>query len=775
MLSQRLYFLIKPLLPWRVRIGMRRVLARLKRRQCRETWPISEAAGRTPRGWAGWPDGRKFALVLTHDVEGPEGLAKCQRLAELEMELGFRSSFNFIPEGTYHVPADLRAWLVDRGFEIGVHDLEHNGRLFGSRRGFLRKAARINHYLGEWNAAGFRSGFMLRNLGWLHRLNIRYDSSTFDTDPFELQSNGADTIFPFWIPTPSEAWSAAPFRSPGMAESARARGGYVELPYTLPQDSTLFLVLKETSPQIWIRKLEWIIEHGGMALVNVHPDYLRFADEKPSARTFPVERYAEFLRYVRDHHANVHWPALPRQVAAHLSSSGTPPDAAPPAPPHLSASLEADAGHDDSPPKPRKASAGRIVMLVENSYPDDTRVRNEATLLAAAGYRVSVISLRKPGRPRTETIDGVKIYRIPRLELFQKTAAGPLGPLGRLWMKLKVAAGYCAEYAYFTSACFLVTTYVFLRHGFDVIHAHNPPDTLFVVALPFRLIGKKFVFDHHDLCPELYQSRYGAGECLQTRILRAAEWASFRTANITIATNESYKAVQIRRGRRRPETIFVVRNGPAARRMARAVPNPRLRSLNRCILAYIGSLNPQDGVDYLLRSLRHLRHDLGRNDFHCIIMGSGDSLGDLRALATRLELDACVELTGFIPDDDLLANLAAADICVDPDPSSPLNDVSTWIKIMEYMAATKPIVTFELKETRYSAQDAAVYVPPNDELAFAKAIAGLMDDPEQRRRLGELGRQRVENELQWSVVGRHLLRGYDYLIGPPAGGGRSGS
>lgn len=403
-------------------------------------------------------------------------------------------------------------------------------------------------------------------------------------------------------------------------------------------------------------------------------------------------------------------------------------------------------------------------MLVENSYPEDTRVRNEATLLASAGYRISVISLRKPGHPRFETIDGVNVYRLPRVELFTKTDAGQ-GFVSRLWLKLKILAGYGIEYAYFTTACFLVTSYIFLRHGFDAIHAHNPPDTLFVVALPFRLLGKKYIFDHHDLCPELYQSRYRAGECLQTRILRAAEWASLKLANITIATNESYKSVQIDRGGKEPNSIFVVRNGPSMKRMARVNPSQRLRAMNKIILVYIGSLNPQDGVDYLLRSLDHLRRDLKRNDFFCIIMGSGDSLDDLRKQSTSLQLDTCVELTGFISDEDLQSNLAAADICVDPDPSSPLNDVSTWIKIMEYMAAAKPIVTYDLKETRHSAQHSAVYVPPNDEYQFAKAIAGLMDSPEQRRTLGEYGRTRVEKDLQWSVVGQNLLKGYEYLFG----------
>ena len=186
--------------------------------------------------------------------------------------------------------------------------------------------------------------------------------------------------------------------------------------------------------------------------------------------------------------------------------------------------------------------------------------------------------------------------------------------------------------------------------------------------------------------------------------------------------------------------------------------------MNKCILCYIGRLNPQDGVDYLLRSLRDLAFKLNRKDFYCIIMGNGDSLEDLRSLAMELGLDGYVELTGFIPDEDLLRNLAAADICVDPDPSSPLNDVSTWIKIMEYMAFGKPIVTYDLKETRFSAQDAALYIEPNYEMEFAKGIAKLMDRPDLRSKMGEFGRQRVERELKWDVVGRNLLGAYKALL-----------
>ena len=403
-------------------------------------------------------------------------------------------------------------------------------------------------------------------------------------------------------------------------------------------------------------------------------------------------------------------------------------------------------------------------MFVENAYPQDTRVKNEADSLTAAGYSVTVVALRNGSQPRSEVVSAVRVYRVPRLELFSKTPRDNVNLFERAWIRLQSLLGYVTEYVYFTSACMVMGVYVAAKHGIDVIHAHNPPDTLFLVALPYKLFGKKYVYDHHDLCPELYRSRYGAPHDVLARVLQRIEWCNLKLADVTIATNESYKRVHISRGGRESETVFVVRNGPNRSLMQETLPpSDRLRRMDKKILCYIGSLNPQDGVDYLLRALRHLRYGLQRDDFYCVVIGSGDSLEDLRQMATRLELDGSVQLTGFVSDQELRECLAAADICVDPDPSSPLNDVSTWIKIMEYMAYGKPIVAFDLKETRFSAQQAAVYVPCNDERAFAAAIARLMDDPRLRADMGRVGRTRVEKELQWSVVSRNLVQAYAAL------------
>jgi glycosyltransferase involved in cell wall biosynthesis len=404
-------------------------------------------------------------------------------------------------------------------------------------------------------------------------------------------------------------------------------------------------------------------------------------------------------------------------------------------------------------------------MLVENSFPADTRVRNEASTLVANGYQVSVISLGSPGQPRREVVDGVTVYRVPRLTVFAKLPERNAKGVAKFGRTLRTFVGYFTEYCYFTSACLALSLYVLLTEGFDVIHAHNPPDTLVLVTGFNKLLGRKVVFDHHDLSPELYLSRYRNNqEGLITRGLRLFEKLSVKCADVVIATNESYRAIDIERNGVSPDRVFIVRNGPDAGRVRLIEPDERLRGLNKKILVYVGAMNPQDGLEYLLTAIAHLVHDLKRTDFYCVLIGSGDSLDPLRAQATTLGIDAHVEFTGFIPDEDLVRYLSTADICLDPNPSSPLNDVSTWIKVMEYMALSKPVVSFDLKETRVSAGDAAVYVTPNDERAFAAAIADLMDDPSRCTEMGRVGVSRVNSELGWHVTSQNLLRAYDFLF-----------
>lgn len=295
------YYTIKPLIPRKIQIGMRKRYASRQRRMHISRWPIDERASSPPPGWSGWPENKRFALVLTHDVETAAGQKKCVDLMKLEEWFGFKSSFNFVPE-RYAVSAELRHELVRRGFEVGVHGLKHDGKLYRSKEIFLERAAKINQYLREWQSVGFRSPAMHHNLDWIHNLNIEYDASTFDTDPFEPQSDGACTIFPYLV------WKNY------------NRSGYVELPYTLVQDFSLFVLMKETSIDIWTKKLDWIADRGGMALLNVHPDYMKFGGGKLGLEEYPARFYADLLAYVKMKYEGEYWHCLPREMARFWTS-----------------------------------------------------------------------------------------------------------------------------------------------------------------------------------------------------------------------------------------------------------------------------------------------------------------------------------------------------------------------------------------------------------------------------------------------------------------------
>lgn len=290
------YYYIKPFMPRRLQLMVRSWVAVRKRRSCKDIWPIDREAAQRPDGWHGWPDNKKFALVLTHDVDTCKGHEKCSDLVHLEEEMGFRSSYNFVAS-EYRVSPELLSHVTDRGYEVGVHGLFHNRTLYESKTAFKEQAIRINSFMRDWQAVGFRSPCMYHNLDWLQFLDIEYDASTFDTDPFEPQSDSVRTIYPFWV------------------AGKEGRKGYVELPYTLPQDFTLFVLMKEKNINVWKEKIDWIAESGGMALLNTHPDYMNFGNEVKSCEEYPVQLYQDFLTYINTEYGGRYWHVLPKEMA----------------------------------------------------------------------------------------------------------------------------------------------------------------------------------------------------------------------------------------------------------------------------------------------------------------------------------------------------------------------------------------------------------------------------------------------------------------------------
>jgi hypothetical protein len=310
-LSNKLYYQIKPFIPRWVQIQVRRQVVLRKRARYSHIWPIDPNAGTPPEGWSGWPDGKKFAFVLMHDVDTQKGHEKCLQLAELDEKMGFRSSFNFVPE-RYNISSEVRRILVAKGFEMGVHGLKHDGKLFSSRKTFQKQAARINHYLKDWKSVGFVSPSMHNHLDWISQLDIKHDCSTFDTDPFEPQPDGVGTIFPFMVH--SSSFSNA-INSTNPSNPINPINSYVELPYTLPQDHTLFVIMKEEDIGIWKKKLDWIAQNGGMALLMTHPDYMNFDGKKPNMEEYPIKFYQELLNYIKSKYDGQYWHPLPREMA----------------------------------------------------------------------------------------------------------------------------------------------------------------------------------------------------------------------------------------------------------------------------------------------------------------------------------------------------------------------------------------------------------------------------------------------------------------------------
>jgi len=388
----------------------------------------------------------------------------------------------------------------------------------------------------------------------------------------------------------------------------------------------------------------------------------------------------------------------------------------------------------------------RILIIVQNlPVPFDRRVWLECQALTGAGYQVAVVCPKGKDDPAYQVIDGVEIYKYR-----------PYAPGGS---KLS----FVAEYAY----SFLVTAWHTLkarRKGrFAVIQACNPPDIFWPIALAFRLERTKFVFDHHDLCPELFQSRFENPPALPHKGLLWLERRTFRTAKHVISTNESYRQIAIERGGKSPDDVTVVRTGPNPARLRRGPADEELKRGRKHLVAYIGVMGPQDGVDIAVRAADIIVREFGRDDIAFTLIGSGDSYDELVALRDELNLQGHVEFTGRAPDELVTKIMSTADVGLSPDPKNPLNDVSTMNKTMEYMAFELPVVAFDLRETRVSAQDAAVYATPNDVHEYAKVLVSLLDDDAARAQLGKLGRARVEDDLAWSHQERAYLGVYQRL------------
>jgi len=724
MLRNRLYYSVKPLVPLPLRFAIRQWFALRKLRAVGDIWPIMPGSELQPQDWPGWPEGKRFALVLTHDVEGQGGLDKITRLMELEIQLGFRSAFNLIPEGPYRVARELRAQIEAAGFEVGIHDLYHDGKLFLTRSEFSRRAVRINHHLRDWAVTGFRSGFMLHNLDWIHDLQVAYDASTFDTDPFEPQPHGQNTIFPFWVSRNgkprAEISPAASARAP--ESSAGPRPGYAELPYTLPQDSTLYLLLKERHPDIWYQKLDWIARHGGMALVNVHPDYMRFPDERDTPYTYPADCYRQFLDYARQKYKDTFWQPLPRELAAFVARQRI----------------------------PMRRAPRRIAMVTHSHILSDARVLRYAEALAQRGDQVDVLALRRSREvPTHETLGNIRLIHLqPRYGKTEKS------PLSHLFPVLRFLA---------SSSFWLLREH--RRRPYDLLHIHNVPDFLVFAAWYPRLTGAKVILDIHDIVPEFYASKFGTRPgAPAVRLLKIIERVSAAFANHTIISNHCWRDTYVARNHLNGACSVFINNVDSRVFYLR----PRTRHDGKIVVIFPGGLQWHQGLDLAIRAFRQVRSQIPNAELH--IYGDGNMKNRLVQLAAELELHDAVRFFDPLPIRQIAEIMANADLGVVPKRADSFGNEAYSTKIMEFMSLGVPVVVSRTRIDRlYFPESTVRFFESGNVEALTEALLEVIQDPERRRRFIANGLEYVARH-NWDSRREAYLALVDALISgqPPA-------
>jgi glycosyltransferase involved in cell wall biosynthesis/peptidoglycan/xylan/chitin deacetylase (PgdA/CDA1 family) len=623
---------------------------------------------------------------------------------DIEERMGLRSSFNIVPE-LYNVSAELRQEMVERGFEVGVHGLHHDGHLFRSRRIFEASCPKINGYLKNWNAVGFRAPSMLRNLKWIGEFDIEYDASTFDTDPFEPQSEGVGTIFPF------------------IVDSHSNRKPYIELPYTLPQDSTLFIILGETSPRIWKEKLAWIAGKGGMALINTHPDYMHMDGDTETGITYPVEHYREFLEFVAGKYGGQFWHGLPREISRWVSAT---------------------------PGIVNTKTLRRSCMVAYSFYDSDNRVRRYAETLARRGDDVEALGLRHPDQPVEGLLSGVKVSRI------QSRKRDERGPLAYLLRILRF---------WITSSAILAWRH--WRRPYALIHVHSVPDfEVFAGWFP-KLLGAKVILDIHDPVPDFFAAKFSVDDhALCIRLLKLLERRSTHFADHVITVTHYWRDRIAERCRLPSDKCSVILNYPDTRLFrVDGEPDKRVQNDQGFRLIYPGSLNPHCGISVLLKAIRIARESIP--NIAIDIYGSGQDLPQLKVLMDQLELHNAVAFHEPVPLHAVPKLMGHADLGV-----ALLSGGNRYarqalnVKLFEFLAVGLPAIATRTESTQYYLNDSIVsFSTMDDPQDVARCIVELYNSPERRAQQVRNGLAYVKTH-NWEVQMHGYLSTVDSLVVP---------
>ncbi len=685
-------------IPWRLRILLQRRAAKARVSAFANTWPIDDRAGATPPNWPGWPEGKRFALALSHSVKGIKGLQRVRNLMLLESKQHFRSSFYFVPEDKYTLTYDLIQTITNAGFEIGVQSPDHLRRLHNSSAQFPDKAVLIRKYINYWKSSGFRLPLMQHRPTWLHQLGVEYDCSTLDVDLLTSRPYSVRTTFPFWVP-------------------AKSGQGYVELPHTVAEDFTLFVILQEPTIAIWKKKLDWIAARGGMVFLNTHTDYIAF-DRSPGWAEYSADLYEEFLTYINRSYAGSFWHALPREIARYYLSKL---------------------------PEPERNTRRRIAMVTHSVYESDNRVRRYAETLVKRGDEVEAFALAGSGGLKTETIQGVTVQAVQLRKRNER----------RKWQ-------YASQLIRFLLIAMVRIGGRHYKARFDLIHVHNIPDFLVFSAVYPHMTGARVILDIHDLVPELFQDKFSSGmKGLYTRLLLAIEKASAMFADHVIVANHLWQERVIARSARKEKCSVVLNHVDLALFFRR----PRTRNDARVIIIFPGSFQRHQGLDIAIRAFARVKKKVQNAEFHLYGGSPGAQVqSELTQLVEALDLKDSVCFYGYVSLDRVPGIIANADLGVVPKRATLFGNEAYSTKIMEFMSQGIPVVATRTRiDTLYFDDSTVRFFSSGDDEDMAEAIMDILQHKAKREMLITNGLDYVARN-NWATKKKEYLDIVDTLL-----------